>query len=237
LGHLKNASVTHPEKTQLPLTLLRAGKPMTIQVKPEVRVALGTVVVPKPEYYLGLPSNPIDETLRTHLGLPEGQGLIVSAEPDANTPAAKAGIKKNDILLSFDGQPMTNTEVLRARIQVVGSKPTKADLVRAGKRIELLLTPEPRKPEPETNLHGEFLQQYYRSLLDNDTVPVLNDVPVLGRLYRADQLQIPINNVAPTASSPSPELTKKIDDLSAQVQALRKAIEELKTQAKPGESK
>ncbi|MDB5353062.1 MAG: mucD 4 [Planctomycetota bacterium] len=236
LAHLKAALGRHggvnPE-APVALTLLRAGKPMTIQVKPEARVALGTVVQPTPDYYIGTPSNPIDETLRTHLGLAEGQGLIVSAEPTDGTPAARAGIKHNDILLTFDGQALADIETLRARIQKVGPKPAKVGLLRAGKPMEVTVTPEPRKPEPETTYHKEMLDL----ITAEGTVRLLQDVPVLNRLYTTNQLQNPMTYDRVNSPPAAPDLTKKIDDLTAQVQALTKAVDDLRKQVRPGESK
>jgi membrane-associated protease RseP (regulator of RpoE activity) len=232
LGHLKNCSLTHPEKTKLGLHLLRDGKPMTITVKPEVRVVLGSVAEPKPSYFIGTPANPIDETLRVHLGLPEGHGLIVSEAPEAGTPAAKAGIQKNDILLSFNGQLLKDVETLRSSIQAVGEKPAKVEVIRAGKPVTVSVTPEPRKGSQE---FVTSLEQMVVSSQRQSGVQVIQDSPYLLRLDGANGQPQAILN--PTAYAASADLSKKIDDLTAQVQALTKAVEELRKSARTGEGK
>lgn len=62
------------------------------------------------------------------LDLPRGQGLLVG-EVDPNSPAAKAGLKANDILLELDGKPVPS-EAADFRKQLDGYKVgTKVDLV------------------------------------------------------------------------------------------------------------
>jgi membrane-associated protease RseP (regulator of RpoE activity) len=56
----------------------------------------------------GLTLEPADDAVRAQLQLPEGQGLVVtSVAPDS--AADKAGLQKNDILLTLGGQPLANS--------------------------------------------------------------------------------------------------------------------------------
>ena len=232
----KNAGGPVVEKLdRVPLVLIRDGKALTITVKPEVRVVLGSVVEPRPSYFIGTPANPIDETLRVHLGLAQGHGLVVSETPEAGSPAARAEIRKNDILLSFNGQLLKDVETLRAEIQSVGPKPAKVEVVRAGKPLTLSVTPEPRKVSEEV---VNSIDQMLRSMSGQPApgVPVMQDLPVLGRLYRIDgangQPQAILNPTAYAAVAPA-DLSRKIDDLTAQVQALTRAVDELRKTPNP----
>src|SRR5262245_15019342 len=63
--------------------------------------------VEMPKYWIGLLGGPIpaDDALRAHLDLPENQGLRVeNVVPDS--PAAKAGLKRHDILLRANDQDL-----------------------------------------------------------------------------------------------------------------------------------
>lgn len=51
---------------------------------------------------LGIMTGPVTEELREHVDLPDRGGLLITrVEP--GSPAAKAGLKVNDVLLTFDG--------------------------------------------------------------------------------------------------------------------------------------
>ncbi|HUS16342.1 MAG TPA: trypsin-like peptidase domain-containing protein [Chloroflexia bacterium] len=87
--------------------------------------------------YLGISSQPVQ--------LPEGQRagwehdtglLIVRVEPDS--PAGKGGLLLGDILIAFDGQPVTDTDDLQALLggHRVG-KSVPVDVIRAGERRQV----------------------------------------------------------------------------------------------------
>ena len=222
------------------LTLLRGGKTITIQVKPEVRVTLGAVSDEKPEYYLGTPATPVDATLRAHLEIPGGTGLIVG-EIAEDTPASKGGIKANDILLNFDGKPLPDVDTLRAKIQKSEGKPTKIQVLRGGKLIDLTVAPEPRKAEPQMahEYETEALRGYVESMtprlglqLGQFTVqPLVNVQPHVIDMDRDGKLDLTFGaNVA--AGTSSSDLEKKIDELNAKIAELTKAVEELRKKEK-----
>lgn len=68
--------------------------------------------------WLGVLSEPIDETLGVHLDLAAGCVLSYVAE---DSPAAKAGLRRHDIIAQVDGGVIANQEELRDAIQ--GHKP------------------------------------------------------------------------------------------------------------------
>lgn len=227
------------------LTLLRGGKPTTLKVKPEVRVALAPASEEAPELYIGTPVNPLDETFRAHIeGIPAGTGLIVG-EIVEGSPAAKAGLKSGDILLSFDSQPVPDADTLRAKIRAKGPHPAKLEILRAGKPQVVTVTPEARKPEPAqaTSRSLNYNLVFPQGAVARD-VPVLSDLPYIQRFYSdlhaangGGQNVWAMNPTLPP-SAPDAELTKKIDDLTAQVRALTKAVEGMqKERAGAGEKK
>lgn len=63
--------------------------------------------------YLGINIEAIPAAMRSHMpeALPEGQGVLVD-QVSKDSPASKAGLKANDILLSFDDKKISSPEDL-----------------------------------------------------------------------------------------------------------------------------
>lgn len=218
----------------LELKILRGGKPASVKVKGELRAALAPVAEDAVVFFIGTPANPLDATYRAHLDVPEGTGLIVGEIKD-NTPAAKAGIKQGDILLLFDGNALPDVDTLRAKIQGKGPHPAKIQFLRGGHKQEVSVTPERRAAEPVSELPVE---KYAFDVVRADPnsvagVQFLNNVPIVNRLF--------VNGTNPQGAvvadfqpyvaangQPQADLNKKIDDLTAQVAALTKAVEALR---------
>jgi membrane-associated protease RseP (regulator of RpoE activity) len=66
--------------------------------------------------WLGVASEEIPDAVRAQLPLAEGTGLLVQSVA-ADSPAAKAGLTKNDVLVKFDDQLLTNAEQLRTLVR------------------------------------------------------------------------------------------------------------------------
>jgi C-terminal processing protease CtpA/Prc len=128
------------------LKLIRAGKPVTIQVRPVYRVTLGPATEQKTEYYIGVSIEAADEALRAQLALPKGQGVVVN-DVVSGSPAEKAGVKKYDILLDLGGKHIDSPESLTRQVQSAQDKPTTLKLLRAGKALVLPVTGTVRKVE------------------------------------------------------------------------------------------
>jgi membrane-associated protease RseP (regulator of RpoE activity) len=86
----------------------------------------------------GLALAPADETLRAHLDLPEGQGLVVTfVVPDSQAEAS--GLKVNDIILSVGDKPVRNagdvvSHMTQRAVSATGDDPkTSIKILRGGK--------------------------------------------------------------------------------------------------------
>ncbi|MBK1834236.1 PDZ domain-containing protein [Roseibacillus ishigakijimensis] len=92
--------------------------------------------------YLGVGSKPVDELVASHLGLSHG---IVVIQVHEGSGAFKAGLRKNDILLSFDGRELRTPLDLRdaVRARGVGDEVTVAFL-RKGEESEARVALEAR---------------------------------------------------------------------------------------------
>ncbi len=93
-------------------------------------------------YKIGVRINNTDETLRTHLGLEENQGVVIT-EVIEGTPAAKAGVKHLDVITVVNDKPVMGTENLIAIVQDSQGNPLNIQLRRGGgQELKLLIAPE-----------------------------------------------------------------------------------------------
>ncbi len=61
--------------------------------------------------YLGVSVSPLSENGAAFYGLPDASGAVVQ-RVDADTPAAKAGVRQEDVIISVDGRPVSNSSEL-----------------------------------------------------------------------------------------------------------------------------
>lgn len=210
------------------LRLLRSGKPLTIEIKPIYNVTFGPVAKESRDFYIGVPVEAPDEALRAHLDLPAGQGLVVkSVEPDS--PAAKAGLKPFDILLSFGDKPLDDAKALVEQIRASDGKTVTLKVLRSGKRTEVPITPERRKGPAEFRWsnNDRFTYRVVRApLVDTLTTNRPVERPLGLWVAEASRRQVP------SATAP---LDKRLDDLIKEVKELHQAVEQLQKSIKAKE--
>ena len=98
------------------------------------------------EYWLGIMCISPDPALRAQLNLPDRQGLlVVRVLPDS--PAAKAGIARNDILLRLGERKLGDPRDLVEAVAAAKTAAVKIDLIRSGKRLTIEATPAKRPAE------------------------------------------------------------------------------------------
>ncbi len=121
---------------------LPAPKPKKVEPKKEAPKA----EAPKSARpWLGLQPEELSDELRAQLDLEDGTGLLVS-DVLPESPALKAGLKKNDILLKIDGKAVKGEEALAKYMQTakVGQEAT-LTILRKGKEQTLKATIGERK--------------------------------------------------------------------------------------------
>lgn len=95
------------------------------------------------DWWLGVQCRPIDEALRTHLGLAESEGLVVE-KTVPNSPADKAGLQRHDVLLSVDGKPLKSPLELIEAVNAAEGKKLTLQYFRGGQKSDMAITPEHR---------------------------------------------------------------------------------------------
>ena len=87
--------------------------------------------------WLGVAIQPLDSDMAKALNLPENSGVLIS-DVTKDTPAAKAGLQRGDVIVSVDGRKVRTTGELRNAIAATSVNSTvKLQILRNGKPIEL----------------------------------------------------------------------------------------------------
>jgi serine protease Do len=213
-------------ETAVQLKLVRAGKPLSVQVRPVYRVTLGPAENHQRDFYVGVAVAPPDDTLRSHLDLPAGVGLVAT-EVIHDSPAAKGGVKAHDILLEMGDKPLDSPETLVAQVQAAGNKATTLKILRAGKPLTVTITPELRKVEADPH-HGALrFWELHRDLN-------------VSNLEGWSRLPAHVRNVRGRIPGDAPEADRmetRLDAFDQELKALRKAIEELRDALQAGKAK
>jgi membrane-associated protease RseP (regulator of RpoE activity) len=133
---------------KLKVTVSRKGKPLSIEItlaKPSdfellgrpvaypgfLYSALSDVRLEPPSYRIGVTLAEADDTLRSQLKLAAGEGLVVTdVLPDS--PAAKAGIQRHDVLTRLDGKRLSSVEKINAQFQELKDRAAKLAFLRGG---------------------------------------------------------------------------------------------------------
>ncbi|HWM49135.1 MAG TPA: Do family serine endopeptidase [Xanthobacteraceae bacterium] len=90
--------------------------------------------------WIGVQIQPVTRDIADSLGLKNAQGALV-AEPQANGPAAKAGIKSGDVITQVNGEAVKDARTLARRISSLPpGTSVKLTVVRNGKEDVLTLT-------------------------------------------------------------------------------------------------
>jgi serine protease Do len=107
-----------------------------------------TLAWPPRRARLGIRFVEIGDQLADYFGLTAEEGVLVTSV-EADTPAAKAGVKAGDVVLEFDGKPVRDGGQLRKRVrEAEGGVPVTMKLHRDGRAVDVEVTlPAPEKPK------------------------------------------------------------------------------------------
>ncbi len=186
--------------------------------------------------WLGVSATEASEALAAQLALPPGAGLVVSyVAPES--PAAKAGLRKNDVLVQFQDQSLVHPAQLRKLVQAhKEGDSVEIAFYRSGKRetvtVTLAKAPPGAAAFDHQTLRGnmEQLRKQLHDLRIEDTVrdqmKALDHS--LGNL-NIDQkkLQIQIRRSMEQAGHAVQEALRNVTNADSALGPVRKALEEL----------
>lgn len=130
----------HPEvvkkvKGLLGIDVRAYGWPEWSRQGNELLESLGGITASKPA--LGVTISAVPPVLRTQLSIPEGEGVVVE-EVLPDTPAARLGLRRHDVILSVNGTPVSGAPQIRSAIEAVKEGGALAlRILRGGKAEEI----------------------------------------------------------------------------------------------------
>ena len=90
--------------------------------------------------WIGVQIQPVTSDIADSLGLKQATGALV-AEPQANSPAAKAGIQSGDVIVSVNGTPVHDARELAKRISAMAPGTSIAlDVIHGGQQKTVTVT-------------------------------------------------------------------------------------------------
>jgi membrane-associated protease RseP (regulator of RpoE activity) len=95
-------------------------------------------------YWIGAECVEASDALRSQLSLDKGRGLVV-LDVVADSPAAKAGLKKHDVIVTVGEQPVGQASELVKAVDKAKESEVKLGILRAGKSESIAVKPEKRK--------------------------------------------------------------------------------------------
>ncbi len=165
--------------------------------------------------YLGLVSVPIPELLSTHLGIRDGEGVLVrSVMPDG--PAAQAGIKKHDIIITIDGKSALSHDELRkvVRAHQPGDQ-VNVGLIQEGKGTDLVVTLGKRPEMPEQLNRRPMAQLQGLEGMNEEMAERLRD------MIEGNMLQFQFNGQDLNLGEGLPNIQRDMNQMREQMEELR----------------
>jgi S1-C subfamily serine protease len=118
---LVNLLAQHKAGEKLSFEVVRNGKEENVTVTLGERPRPGAGIAPRENAtpFLGVATQELTPAEKTRLGVKANAGVVVG-EVVPGTPAAEAGLKKGDVITSFNGKAITNPAELRDAVRQAG---------------------------------------------------------------------------------------------------------------------
>jgi len=149
------------------------AKSLLVQLKSKGKVVRG---------WLGVVIQKVTPELAKSFDLKESEGALVSDVID-NSPASKADIRRGDVIVSFDGKPIKDMEVLPRTVAAteVGKK-VAVGLVRDGKRMDInIAVAEVAEEEREVQGSAPEVEKYFGLVVQNITPEIARHLDLKDR--------------------------------------------------------
>lgn len=190
-------------------------------------------VSPATQYFIGVQVEGLDDATREQLDLGDGKGLFVKEVVD-DSPAEKAGVQANDILVSVGEAVVADSASLIEAVQKSEGKPISLQLVRKGDKVELSVEPAKREVESSFTFHAVPDRQFQffgpGVVVDPSAQPGGPQVTNVHPFIVPGQQNG--NWVVWGPDGAAGAIGTKLDELAKQIADLRKEIESLKQDRK-----
>lgn len=168
----------HRPGEQVTFHLLRDGQQKTVNVtlgeRPSELGEEGGSGLGRGPSFLGVLTTPLNEQLKDKLGVTSEKGAVVT-EVMPDTPAAKAGLKQDDLIISFNGRTIANPQQLRAAVHATpAGKEVPITVLRGTEKKDLHvrveespvsgLSPFPLPGIPQSNQRDQQLERRVQQL-------------------------------------------------------------------------
>ena len=179
-----------------------------------------------PKFMIGVSLTNVPASLRAHIDIKEGQGIMVgTVVPDS--PAAKAGLQQYDILMKVADTDLMDPKKLQALFDAAGEKPVSVTFQRRGELKTVDITPVKREAiKRADNPYSLQLLPGGYVVPDHGNMSIkLPDGRRVQLAYpeQADQAKL----VAPPPVNQIDSLTQSIQSLTQQMERLQQAIDRL----------
>jgi serine protease Do len=158
---LVNTLAQHKPGDKLSFEVSRDGKSEAVTVTlgasqaPQVPRP-GAPARPRGQAFLGVQTQPLTPDVKDRLGVAADKGVLVTAVVP-NTPAAKAGLKAEDVITRFDGKDVADPEQLKAAVNQAGpGKKVTLGVVRGKEKKEFTTQLEEAPGDIFLNPRGPF---------------------------------------------------------------------------------
>ncbi len=172
--------------------------------------------------YLGVGLTELSPELRTHFGVPDNAGVMVSnVEP--GSPADKTGIRVGDILTSIDGQEVKSSWGILARVRGLDDgQQVPVEVWRNGKAQNLTVTIVQRE-RPELDMAPFFFRggEDGKPMVFHWNEEDMKNFPRAFRIEGPDGERIRHRIASPREA----ELEKKLKELEKRIDDLQKQLE------------
>lgn len=172
--------------------------------------------------YLGVSLTELTPELRSHFGVPDNAGAMVS-KVEPGSPADKAGIRVGDILASVDGQEVRSSWDILAKVRRLDDgQQIPVEIWRNGKAQNLTVTIV-QKERPELDMAPFFFRggEDGKPMAFHWNAEEMKDFPKAFRIEGPDG-----ERIRRLLSSPrEAELEKKLKELEKRIDELQKQLE------------
>lgn len=133
----------------LPVWLLYAnGENKTTQNTPESNENVNTTTLAPASFWIGVQVAPVPDIFLAHFGAKkENAGRVVVEQVVPDSPAAKAGLKRGDVILQFAGKEINTLHDLVGQVSEAKETTKQIQIIRDGTKVDLNITPVPRPIE------------------------------------------------------------------------------------------